>query len=547
MILHMPRRLPFLGLTLLGCMLIASGGLLAIANGKPAANAIQIQAAREKLKHIVFILLENRSFDNVFGRFPGADGATVAYDAALGEIPLLHAPAYDWHDIDHEYQNALTAIDGGEMNGFSSAGGADLNGARMAFEQYDQADIPNLWQYAERFTLGDHMFSSAAGPTFPNHLFSVAAQSGSIAGNPQDASAGWGCDSGPTAYVERLDAHNTPRPTVPCVSFPSLADVLERAHISWAYYAAPPPDPGYIFSVLDAFRSIRTTNLWQERVKNERGFETAASAGLLPAFSWVTPSYLDSAHPPFSICDGENWLVRKVNAIMQGPDWDSTAIFVVWDDYGGFYDHVAPPSIGRLGLGPRVPLLVISPYAKRGYITHTVYSFESVLKTEEELAGLPPLTTRDATAHGMLDGFDFKQPPAAPLILPQRDCPTGFSAAAFPTLVAAALTQTLQSDLHLAMPTIEARHATETLAQIAAQRKISTADLSYHLHWVLRALVNTAGDLHYLTHAQVTALLNGTGSRVSALLTAPPGTPLVPTFGDPSDIALLPHATPFQQ
>jgi phospholipase C len=510
-----------------------------------AAAADSITTARSKLKHIVFIIMENHSFDQIFGRFPGADGATVAHDSVLGTVPLLHAPPYDWHDIDHEFGNALSAVNKGKMDGFSQAGGANLNNARMAFEQYDQADIPHLWQYATQFTLGDHMFSSMTGPTFPNHLYSVAAQSGNVITNPQNTTLGWGCDGGSHAFVEMIGKNGKWVPAAPCFSFPNLADSLEKARVSWRYYAAAPPDPGYLFSILDAFRSIRNTSLWTTNVKDERTFAIDAQKGALPAFSWVAPSYLGSSHPPFSICTGENWLVDKVNAVMRGPDWKSTAIFVVWDDFGGFYDHMSPPRVDALGLGPRVPLLVISPYARPGYISHTVYDFESVLKTEEELAGLKPLTTRDANANDLLDSFNFNQQPNPPLILPQRSCPAGFSKADFPKLIPAALTQTLQSDLGLPFFTIEKLQATNTLAQLAIQRKILPADLLYHLDWVINAIVQTAGYLGYLTHDQANTLLTSTNKQVAALMNAKPGTSLTPTFGDPTTVGVLPHATPF--
>src|ERR671936_2566979 len=159
------------------------------------ATPAKVAQARAKIKHVVFVLLENHSFDNIFGRFPGADGATTAR-SGTHTIPLLRAPPFYWHDINHEYGDANDAIDKGKMDGFSLEGGADMNGDRMAYQQYTQADIPNLWAYAQHFTLGDHMFASAVGSTFPNHLYSVAAQSGGVVTNVQDWHNGWGCDSG---------------------------------------------------------------------------------------------------------------------------------------------------------------------------------------------------------------------------------------------------------------------------------------------------------------------------------------------------------------
>ncbi|HWE61874.1 MAG TPA: alkaline phosphatase family protein, partial [Chloroflexota bacterium] len=145
------------------------------ATGAPAVPPLVAQA-RARIKHIVFVILENRTFDSVLGRFPGADGTTTAVVSGKGTVPLLHAPLYSWHDIDHDYPNATTSIDGGKMDGFLNNPGANLNGDQMALWQYDQSDIPNFWSYATHFTLGDHMFSSVPAATFPNHLYSVAAQ-----------------------------------------------------------------------------------------------------------------------------------------------------------------------------------------------------------------------------------------------------------------------------------------------------------------------------------------------------------------------------------
>ena len=146
-----------------------------------------------------------------------------------------------------------------------------------------------------------------------------------------------------------------------------------------------------------------------------------AQAGTLPAFSWLTPPFTASAHPPFSICSAEDWFVQQMNALMRGPDWASTAVFLVFDDYGGFYDHVAPPKAQPYGtLGPRVPFLVISPYARAGYVDHQTYSFTSIVKTVEELEGVGPLTAYDRAANDVWGAFDFGQKPLAPLSLPER-------------------------------------------------------------------------------------------------------------------------------
>jgi phospholipase C len=542
------RRAPLPRATLVAVVLLASLAAVRLrgAPGGPADASGAIPQARRVLKHIVFVLLENRTFDNVFGRFPGADGATTASVPGLGTLALRHAPPFGWHDIDHEYLSALTAVDRGKMDGFARIPGGDLNGDLMAYQQFDEADIPNLWRYAQRFTLGDHMFSSVVGPSFPNHLYSVAAQSGGVVTNVQDnLASGWGCDSSPGAFTQRLDSTGRLVRAGTCFTFPSMADVLERLKVPWAYYAAAQPDLGYLFSPLDAFRSIRDTSLWTTRVKDQQSFERDARAGRLPAFSWVTPTFVQSGHPPFAICTAENWFVSKMNALMAGPDWASTAVFLVWDDFGGFYDHVPPPSVDRFGLGPRVPLLVISPYAKRGYVSHTTYSFESVLKTAEEIYNLPPLSARDRQAHDLLDAFNFTQRPASPLPLRPRSCASSFSKADYARYLPAVLGQTLSSTLRLSLADIERLHATRTLAQIAARQGVARAALSDAVIFAYTSLTNTAQILGYSAPNSAAANAANYLAAFNALLDVPPGAPLSGMLGGAPRTASLPAGTPF--
>src|SRR5262249_26441420 len=176
------------------------------------------------------------------------------------------------------------------------------------------------------------------------------------------------------------------------------------------------------WSALDAIKHIRETPLWTEHVVNDDTFVADARDGKLPAVSWLVTGD-GSEHPPLSVCAGENWTVEQLNAIMQGPDWSTTAVFLTWDDFGGFYDHVPPPVIGNSSLGPRVPLLIISPYARKGYISHTQYEFSSFLRFAEERYHLRALTDRDSKANDMVDSFDFQQQPLQTLILHERSCP----------------------------------------------------------------------------------------------------------------------------
>lgn len=380
---------------------------------------------RRKIQHIVFIVKENRTFDNYFGKFPGAEGTTTGVIHTGEVIPLAHAPDRQPHDIGHSFQNAVTSINGGAMDSFDLIpNGRDLTG----YVQFDEEDIPNYFAYARYFSLADQMFSSLTGPSFPNHLYTVGAQSGGAINNPSSGGV-WGCDSPPGATVQVMDDQGTVTRVFPCFDFKTLADSLEDAGVSWRYYAPSQGQSGYIWSAFDAIDHIRNTPLWQEHVVPPSQFVLDAVNGNLPAVSWLVIGSGLSEHPPASACAGENWTVDQLNAVMQGPDWGSTAVFLTWDDFGGFYDHVPPPMVDNFGFGPRVPLIVISPYAKPGHISHTVYEFSSLLKFAELRFRLPPLTERDALANDLLDSFNFRQDPLPPLILEHRACPTGAATA----------------------------------------------------------------------------------------------------------------------
>jgi len=376
----------------------------------------------QKIQHIVFLIKENRTYDQYFGTFPGADGATSGQIATGETVPLGQAPDVAPYDLGHSWRDALLAMDNGRMNKFDQVVMGDTQGYKLAYTQFHEADIPNYFTYARNFVLSDRTFSSVASNTFPNHLFTVAAQSGGVIDDPHSGKGPWGCDSDDlqTVLVAHDDGHITADP--PCFDFQTLADSMEKAHVPWKYYAPGKGEFGYQFSTLDAIRHVRNSPLWAEHVVSDTQFADDARNGRLPAVSWLVTG-LGCEHPPLSVCMGENWTVKQLNAVMQGPDWNSTVVFVTWDDFGGFYDHVPPPKIDNFGLGPRVPLLIISPYAKKGYVSHTQYEFSSFLKFVERRYNLPALTPRDTAANDMLDSFDFQQEPLPALVLSERACP----------------------------------------------------------------------------------------------------------------------------
>jgi phospholipase C len=379
------------------------------------------------IQHVVFIIKENRSFDTYFGQYPGANGTTTGVISTGATIPLSHTPDQTTRDIDHGWSSATEAIDGGKMDKFDLIPGGNQNGDYLAYSQMGQADIPNYWTYASNFALADNMFSSLQGPTFPNHLYIMSGQSANVVSNPKFFTTGtntwmnWGCDAQPQVRVTTLNSAGKQVNVLPCFDITTVADELESSGVTWKYYAPPQGLSGYQYSILNAINHIRNGPLWTERVVNNSQFVTDAMNGQLPQVSWIVTGP-GSEHPPTSTCYGENTTVSQINAIMAGPDWPTTAIFVAWDDFGGFYDHVAPPVLDKFGLGPRVPMLIISPYAKAGYVSHTQYEFASVLRFIEDRFGLPALTARDAAANGPEDSFDFTQTARSPLVLQPRSC-----------------------------------------------------------------------------------------------------------------------------
>jgi len=374
------------------------------------------------ITHWIFLIKENRTYDNYFAAFPGGNGATTGTISTGQVITLGHTPDTPPIDPNHTWAGAQTAQDYGRMDKFDTACGPALNDVCMT--QMTQADVPNYWTYAQTFTLADNMFSSLHGVSFPNHLYTVGATSDGAIDNPPMSANSWGCDSPNGVYVPWVNSQGYVSNVYPCFDFTTIADSMENAGLSWKYYAPGEGQRGYAWSALDAINHIRNSSLWTEHVVDTTQFITDAQAGNLPSLAWLTPPGYQSEHPQgASTCAGENWTVSMINAVMQGPDWDTTAIVLTWDDYGGFYDHVAPPQVDFFGMGPRVPMIIISPYAKPAYISHTQYEYASFLKTVEERFGLPSLTARDADANDLLDSFDFSQSPLSPLVLNQRVCP----------------------------------------------------------------------------------------------------------------------------
>jgi phospholipase C len=395
----------------------------------PLVDAAGIPTATP-IKHVIFLVKENRTFDQLFGRYPGADGTTTGRMDGRTVQLTQGIPQQLPQDIVHSYARALGDYDGGKMDGF----GYSPFARTAAYTEARESDVPNYWAWARRFVLADRFFASVNGPSFPNHLFTIAAQSGGTHDNPrpdggvviQDGSGYrkvWGCDARPGQTVDVVNEEGYISSVPPCFDFQTEGDLLNAKHVPWAYYSASYVQKGYIWSAYDAIQHVRETNEWQQHVFPTDQLIPDIEDGRLPPVTWVTPRFQVSDHPEYNICWGENWTASVVNAVMQSPDWASTAVFLTWDDWGGFYDHVVPPRVDEFGLGIRVPLLVISPYAKQGFVDHTTGEFSSVLKFIEMNWGLPSLTRRDRSASDLSEAFDFSQGARPPEPVPLRtDC-----------------------------------------------------------------------------------------------------------------------------
>lgn len=379
------------------------------------------------IQHVVFLSRENRSYDEMFGRFRGGDGVTSGRLSNGRMMPLMRSPDHLLLDVGHSGGAAVTADNNGRMNGFDLLPGAVQEGHDVAMSQFWPSQIPNYWSYAQHFTLDDHFFSTINGPSYPNHLVTVAASSNNTDDNPiLNTRHAWGCDSGKYTRVDAINPATDKHYFIkPCFNIPTLVDELNRHHVSWKYYAPGPFHSGYIWSALDSIKHIRYSHYWKEDVPSDTQFIKDVTAGTLPAVSWLVTNEEQSDHPPHSICVGENWVVHELNALMRSPLWDSTVVFMNWDDFGGFYDHVPPPHYNYLALGPRVPSIVISPYARAHFVDHKTYDYSSILRYIEDRWHLGQLTYYDRHAASIGADLNVHQTPLPPLILHQRRCPAG--------------------------------------------------------------------------------------------------------------------------
>jgi phospholipase C len=514
--------------------LLATAGLVGCTS-QPSASALRPTAAPtgiSKIRHVVIIMQENRSFDSFFGTYPGADGIPAKNGQFTVCVPDPRTKGCDqpYHDpslvnggAGHNLSDAIADVDGGKMDGFvKSAENASTRGCSTipatpvclpssppdVMGYHDAREIPNYWTYAQDFVLQDHMFEPVDSWSLPAHLYLVSGWSAHCTGtnpdgctnDPEQAAAaaqGLSLKDLPAAFRSCLAAHGVTKLSSTSVTDPKviaageaclryltpaqlrlllgngggeasqlglyswtdLTYLLHKANVSWAYYVQSGIQPDCddnpdqtaagcapvaqgdktpsIWNPLPSFTDVKQDGQLGD-IKNLSSFYTAAEQGTLPAVSWIAPTQANSDHPPASLATGQAYVTNLINTIMRGPDWDSTAIFLTWDDWGGFADHVVPPVVDQNGYGLRVPALVISPYAKQGDIDHQTLSFDAYNKfIEDDFLGgarLDPATDgrpdprldvrEDATILGnLLADFDFNQPPRRPVLLSTHPAP----------------------------------------------------------------------------------------------------------------------------
>lgn len=422
--------------------MVLVAALLACAGGCAPERQRFASQVRARIDHVVIVVQENRSFDNMFHGFPGADTVSVGYAHDGTAVPLQPVSLAARYDNDNDLHDFTASFDRGKMDGFDLRRVRPRGAARvpLAAKQYPQyAYVPAserapLIAMARQYVLGDRMFQSNVDQSFTAHLYLVAGQAHSTVDVPSGRP--WGCDGPPESRVATVDARRRyAPPIVPCFELKTLADELDETHRTWAYYAPRVQsyriwreardanrrsgrhrrrgiEEGQLWSSFDVVPHTRYSAAWTTNVRapTTRFFKDIRD-GDLANVSWVVPDWLFSDHPLSGSTSGPSWVAAVVNAIGTSRYWNDTAIVVTWDDSGGWYDHVPPPQLDFDGLGIRVPLIVISPYAKRGYVSHRTHEFGSILRFAETAFGLDPLAASDRRADALEDCFDFSAPP----------------------------------------------------------------------------------------------------------------------------------------
>ncbi len=403
---------------------LTAGAQLASAQAKAAQNGHK-PSGPQVIQHVIIMLQENRSTDNLFHGLPNADTANSGKNSKGKIIPLTSIPLVSNYDLGHGNPAFRAEYDGGKMDGADRVFVSCRQGAtgciNPQFKYVQISDVQPYFDMAEQYAFADHMFESGQGSSYPAHQFIISATSAPsptsqlfVAEDPSGfpgANLNTGCTAPPQEFVQLIDPLGQEKLVMyPCFEHLTLMDLLDKAGLSWLYYT---PTPNQIWTGPNSIYHIRKGQDWNNVIANPAQILTDIANGQLATVSWVIPNAPASDHPRENNGTGPSWVSSVVNAVGGSSYWESTAIFVSWDDWGGWYDHVAPPIINSFQYGLRVPLVVISPYANPGYVSHVTHDFSSIVKFVETVFNLPSLGFGDQYSDDLMDCFNFNQKPRA--------------------------------------------------------------------------------------------------------------------------------------
>jgi len=422
--------------TLLCLLVVAAGGCSqgSVGGVRPAGFAPAARTAvraagftQSKISHVVIIFQENRSVDDLFNGLKGADTVKYGLDSAGKHVTLRPVSLTAPYDLDHEHRGFVIETDGGKMDAFNLEHSSPCTGKKgclkpdlSAYGYVPRSEVQPYFAMAEQYVFADRMFQTNAGPSFPAHQYILSGTSTISQGSPVWASENpftpqqkftGGCDSPKGSLVVLMGANGEEsQEAYPCFDRPSLTDLVDTKGLTWHYYQAH-LGPG-LWSGPDAILHVRDSSEYStDVVAPPSQVLTDISSGTLANVVWVTPTAKESDHANINDGKGPAWVASVVNAIGESQYWTNTAIFITWDDWGGWYDHVAPTQYNAYELGLRVPLVVVSAYAKKGYVSHVPHEFGSILKFTEDAFGLGSLGSTDVRADDLSDCFQFGKKP----------------------------------------------------------------------------------------------------------------------------------------
>jgi phospholipase C len=402
-------------------MKLAAAILIPLASLGAMVARAQTPEHDHHVQNVVVIFQENRTPDNLFQGLPGADIASTGLNSKGQQITLQPEPLANNYDLNHSHAAFVAMYDHGNMDGADKVkvtchkGANGCPPANPEFIYVNPSDVDPYFQLAQQYTFGDRMFQTNQGPSFPAHQFIISGTSAPTADsnlfaaeNPAGVATALtdtGCTAPSKEFVKMIDpSGNESQKLYPCFDHPTLVDLLDGQGISWRYYA---PSAGSIWTGPNAIQHLRFGQDWNNVILNPPQILNDIANGQLANVTWVIPSGRSSDHPGSNDGSGPSWVASIVNAIGDSQYWDNTVIFITWDDWGGWYDHVAPTVINSYEYGFRVPLIVVSPFAKQSYVSHVTHDFGSILKFTEEVFHLDSLGYADALADDLSDCFDF--------------------------------------------------------------------------------------------------------------------------------------------